>query len=436
MNRIIKIKEKINLHYDIIIIGGGIVGCSILNKLTLKGLKILLLEKNDNLLDGASGGNNAISHCGFDCLPTDGIEARCLKYSFKNNKNFYKKYNVPYKKIGALMIAWKEEDFLKFEEIIKKAKEMGISDCILYNKKELFKLEPFLNKKALGGLKIFHEGVSDSFRMGISLAHHAKLAGATIKLKNKVISINQKDKIWTIKTKKGIYTSNLIINASGLYGDTLEKLKNKKKPAKFKIIPSLGEFIVLSKKASKLINHIILPLPTKQTKGILVYPSIYKNVVIGPTRQTVTYKEKKRHINPKIMEFLFDKGMALIPELRQFNVIGSYEGIRPATEFKDFQIFYDEKINWVSVSGIRSTGFSSCLGIAEYVQELLARFLGDVLEGRNLNRFKEKLEGLVSEENFAFEYLGDRYVRLGREEYFVTHPLTYFGLEQDYKENK
>lgn len=119
---------------------------------------------------------------------------------------------------------------------------------------------------------------------------------------------------------------------------------------------------------SFLTKHIILPVPTARTKGVLLFPSIYGDFLVGPTAEDQNERENPT-TSEKTKEQLTLKGEIMLPLLKnqRERIINVYAGIRPATQFQDYQIEFLPDKNWISVSGIRSTGLSAALGIAEYV---------------------------------------------------------------------
>ncbi|HXQ34491.1 MAG TPA: FAD-dependent oxidoreductase, partial [Anaerolineales bacterium] len=160
-----------------------------------------------------------------------------------------------------------------------------------------------------------------------------------------------------------------IINAAGLYSDEINAYLG---IHSFKVRPRRGELIVFDKLARNLVNHVLLPVPTQTTKGVLVSPTIYGNVLLGPTAEEVADKSAKNTSADGLIQ-LMDKGRVILPELVHEEVTASYAGLRSATEFSDYQISLHTEKRYICVGGIRSTGISGCLGIADYVRELLQK---------------------------------------------------------------
>ncbi len=138
----------------------------------------------------------------------------------------------------------------------------------------------------------------------------------------------------------------------------------------FTITPRRGELIVFDKLARPLVSSILLPVPTEQTKGVLVAPTVYGNVLLGPTAQDIGDRCDTATTRAGLASLLA-AGQAIMPELAGEEVTATYAGLRAATEHRDYQIRVDAGRHYACVAGIRSTGLSASLGIAEYVTDQL-----------------------------------------------------------------
>jgi glycerol-3-phosphate dehydrogenase len=167
-------------------------------------------------------------------------------------------------------------------------------------------------------------------------------------------------------------TARIVINAAGLYGDHVEALA---RPSPFTIKPRKGQFVVFDKPASKLVRSIILPVPNERTKGVVLFRTIYGNLAIGPTADETDERENPS-TDTAALEKLKARAIELLPALKDINVAAVYAGLRPATEQKDYIIDALTDQNWITVAGIRSTGLTGSLGIAQHVAKLYAKHFG------------------------------------------------------------
>src|SRR5690606_33412096 len=140
---------------------------------------------------------------------------------------------------------------------------------------------------------------------------------------------------WVLETTKGTVAASLVINAAGLWGDVVdERLIGH---SDFHIRPRKGQFIVYDKPAAALASHIILPVPNKVTKGVVVCRTAFGNLLVGPTAED---QDDRVHATlvPQTLDYLRGRGAEILPALSGHQVTAIYAGLRPATEFKDFQI--------------------------------------------------------------------------------------------------
>ncbi len=159
-----------------------------------------------------------------------------------------------------------------------------------------------------------------------------------------------------------------IVNAAGLYSD---EINDHFGHTDFTVTPRRGQLIVYDKLARPLVNHVLLPVPTSKTKGVLISPTVYGNILLGPTAEDLPDKTATQ-TTADGFELLLGKGREILPQLLDEEVTATYAGLRAATEHSDYQIAMHADQRYLCVGGIRSTGISSAMGIAEYAVELLS----------------------------------------------------------------
>ena len=390
-------------NFDVAVVGGGVVGCAVLRELSSLGLHCVLCEKGENLVCGASSGNSGTLHTGFDA-PLDSLELRCLQRARSLNENFFMEYNIPYRRSGGFIVAWNESDLKTLPELVEKAHKTGVTDATQLTASELLQREPNLSSKALGAVFVPGESLVDPWKIPITLANLALAQGAMILTSCHVTGGKMQGNDWHLSTSKGPIIAKVVVNCAGLYGDELESIHGK---SPFTIKPRKGQYAVFDKSAGHLLNSIIFPVPTPKTKGILVFPTIYGNIVVGPTAED-QLDRTNAEIDDTVIESLVNFAHTVVPSLRDHAVIGTYAGLRPATEFKDYCIDCDSEKGWVTVGGIRSTGLSSCLGIAKHVASFLPS-LGFQTSDTTLT--PAGMLATAADHNWT-----------------VTHPITKFGI--------
>ena len=360
-------------RFDIAVIGGGVVGLAILRRFAMSGLTCVLLEKGTDILSGASKGNSALLHTGFDA-PAKSLELQCMQAGYKEYLDIRQKLNLPLLETGALVVSWSQEELAALDGIVEKAHANDVIDVKRLSQTELRIREPQISKQALGAILVPGEHVIDPWSAPLAYAHQAMAHGAVIMRNAEVTSVEQVISEWKIASRAGDVFAGTVINATGLFGDRVEALAHE---PSFTIKPRKGQFVVFDKPAAKLARGIILPVPSDRTKGVVLFRTIFGNLAIGPTAE-----ETQERTNPSTdtatLEKLKSRAIEILPALKDIDVSAIYAGLRPATEHKDYVIEAHKQKNWITVAGIRSTGLTGSLGIAQHVAKLYDKNFGKI----------------------------------------------------------
>ncbi|MCE7918840.1 MAG: FAD-dependent oxidoreductase [Chloroflexi bacterium CFX1] len=363
--------------YDIAIIGAGAVGCAIARELSRYDLKIALLEANPDVGMGTSKASTAIWHTGYDAKPGS-LEAKLLRRSYALMKEYMPEANIAHEVLGGLLIAWNQEQFETLPKLLKQAHDNGETDVRIVSAEEIYQREPHINQGALGGLFVPGEGILCTFSVPLAMAYQAVENGAELFLDFQVKGIRRQtadDGRWSIvngqshrdASLSSIVESRYVVNAAGLFSDEINAQFGK---TNFRVVPRRGQLIVFDKMARPLVNHVLLPVPTSVTKGVLISPTVYGNILLGPTAEDLNDKSATETTEDGL-KFLLEKGKQILPQLLDEEVTATYSGLRAATEHSDYQIEMDAEKRYLCLGGIRSTGISGAMGIAEYGVELL-----------------------------------------------------------------
>ncbi len=354
---------------DIAIIGGGVVGCAVARRMALEGASVVLLEKAADILDGASKGNSAILHTGFDA-PAGTLEWECVQNGYREYLEIYQSLGLPLLKSGALVAAWTQEEEDRFEGILQKGRDNNVDDMRLLSKAEILRLEPNLAPHIRAAISIPGEYVIDPWSAPLAYVTQALENGGKLLCNANVTGGDFDGNKWVLKTGQGIVKSRYVINCAGLYGDILDH--DVLGTADFTIKPRKGQFVVFDKAANKLIRSIILSVPTKRTKGIVLFPTIFGNMMVGPTAEEQDGRADAS-VDETILKELHAQAIEKVPSLKNIPVTATFAGIRPATERPEYRVIEYSERNWITLGGIRSTGLTSALGIANHVHTLLIR---------------------------------------------------------------
>jgi glycerol-3-phosphate dehydrogenase len=352
-------------RFDVAIIGAGIVGCALARRFALAGAHVAIIDKAADILDGASKGNSAILHTGFDA-PVGSVEQDCVAAGYDEYLEIHGRLGLPLIKSGALVVAWSEEEQALLPSLIEQAHQNGVTDVEPLDEAAMRRYEPGLGQGARAAFRVPREYLIDPWSAPFAYLLQAIENGAEILRSAEVLGGERRDDGWLLQTTRGTVEAGLVINAAGLWGDLLdEKLIGHRD---FHMKPRKGQFVVYDKPAAKLASHILLPVPNKITKGVVVCRTAFGNLLVGPTAEDQDDREHAILV-PETLEALKKRGEEILPELKDHQVTAIYAGLRPATEFKDYCIKAHDS-HTITVGGIRSTGLSAALGIAQYVFKL------------------------------------------------------------------
>jgi glycerol-3-phosphate dehydrogenase len=353
---------------DVIIIGGGIVGTLIARQLSFYSLRILLLEKESDIAMGATKANSAIIHAGYDPMPN----TKKAKTNVRGNKLYEticEELKVPFKRNGAFILAFNNEEIKMLEELKERGKRNGVMGLEIISRDELLRREPNINCEVKLALYVPSSGITNPYLLAISALENAWENGVEIHLEERVCNIIKERNGYIVETNKNIYFTKYIINCAGIYADEIIKMIESN--SSFKIIPRKGEYYVLDKKMRNLVHSTIFPTPTPISKGILVVPTIEGNILLGPNAHDIEDKEDKSTTQEGLKE-VWEKAKKLIPNIPFSSVINTFAGIRAVSNYKDFLIEeFNSARGILHFAGIDSPGITSAPAFAEIAEEWL-----------------------------------------------------------------
>ncbi len=374
---------------DVVIIGAGAVGCAIAHELSKYNVNVIVVDKNDDVGGCASKSNSAIIHTGYDAAPGT-LESQLVVAANPMYDQLCKDLDIPFKRIGAILPAVNNEQFERLPEIKEKAFRNHVYDVEFKTGKELLEMDPELSPEVRGGLYIPRESIIDPFIFVQALAENAAENGVEFILNAKVTEIKTENgKIKSVVTTKGEIETEYVINSAGLYCDEIAEMVGK---ADYKVVARKGQFYILDKNTSCQVNHIILPIPTKVTKGKLMCPTIHGNMLVGPTAEDQPSKEDKS-TSTEGLQSIANEVRNMIPNVNLRETITQYSGLRPNRNPEGLHFdMYEDLHGYVNLSGVRSTGLTLSLSMGEYVvQQML--YSGAVFKLRT--DYKPTRKGIV-----------------------------------------
>ncbi|MEU8732822.1 FAD-dependent oxidoreductase [Streptomyces tendae] len=354
--------------YDVAIVGAGVVGCAIARRLAHHPeLRVALVEAQDDVGQGTSKANTAILHTGFDAVPGS-LEARLVREGARALAAYAVESGIPLERVGALLVAWDEEQLTALPRLAEKAARNECHDTRLLGPAELYAREPHLGPGALGALHVPGESIICPWTTTLAYATQAVAGGVDLHLDSPVVHAGHADGVHRLSTPRGTLRARRLVNAAGLHADTLDRSLGHDD---FTVTPRRGQLLVHDTFARALVRHILLPVPTALGKGVLVAPTVYGNVLLGPTAEDLDDK-RDTGSTAEGLRRLREQGRRILPALLEEEVTAVYAGLRAATEHDDYRIAAHPDQGYVTVGGIRSTGLTASLALAEHVTGLLA----------------------------------------------------------------
>lgn len=354
--------------YDVIIVGAGVSGAASARELARCAARVCVLEKEEDVCCGTSKANSAIVHAGYDAAPG----SLMAKLNVRGNAlmgDLAKDLDIPFRRIGSLVVCLSEEDMPGLQALYDRGQANGVPDLRIIYHDELLQMEPNLSEETYAALYAPTAGIVCPFGLNIALAENAAMNGVEFHFDTEVQSLERRQGGgWILHTSQGSYETRLVVNAAGVYADSLHNMISS---GKIHITPRRGDYCLLDKTTGSHVNHTIFPLPGKYGKGILVSPTIHGNLLLGPTAIDVADPEATNTTADGLAQVLENAGR-YVKEIPYKNVITSFAGLRAHEDGHEFIIGeVPGAENFIDCAGIESPGLTSSPAIGEMVAEIV-----------------------------------------------------------------
>ncbi len=353
--------------FDVIVIGGGVIGGAVLRALTKYELTVCMVEKENDVCMGQSKANSGIVHAGFDAS----VGSLKAKLNVKGNlmmEDYAKELGVKYVKNGSLVVAFSEEEMKTLSELKKRGEQNGVPDMEIITKDELRSLEPNISDEALGALHAKSGGIICPYSLTIAEIGNAMDNGAKLYTDFEVVALQKTGEHFTVQSSDGrCLQSKLVINCAGLGSGKIAHLAG---DVDFNVFPRRGEYILLDRESGDFVSHTLFFTPTKAGKGILVTQTVDKNVLLGPTAEEIG--DGCTDTTADGLRFVIEKVRKMSKNPPLFNTITSFSGVRAYCDKHDFIIEQSKHVEGlIHCAGIESPGLTSAPAIGEYVMSEL-----------------------------------------------------------------
>lgn len=388
--------------YDVIIIGGGVVGSAVCRELTKYQVKVAVLEKNPDVVNEMSGRNSAVVHAGFS-YQADTLKSKYTLLGCKEIEKASEDLGFDFIRCGKLLVGNTPDDYDRLVQTMEHGQALGVQGLEMVDQDQIQEILPHTKGKFALYSKL--SGILDPFQYTISLAENAVANGARYFLKNKVIEIQDLGDRYQIKTDKGTFYARWIINSAGQGAVEVAKLMGL--PG-YPIQYTRGCYYVLDKKATPKMDVSLYPVPNPLYMGIHFTPTIDGNIIIGPDAEVID-RAGDYAVNRQSMEYLIEDSAKLWPRVSPKDFIRNYAGIQTTwsdewTGKKDFLIEIDPiSPRAIQMIGMESPALTCALPLSRHVVDLLGSHM-DLKVNPAFNPIREKpvkFSKLSSEEKSA-----------------------------------
>jgi len=333
---------------EIAVIGAGVVGCATALALARRDVSVVLLDAEEEPGLGASGTNSGILHTGFDSPPGE-LETELILRSAALRDSVLEALGVPVLRCGARLSPLDEQERPVAAGLAANARRNGVEVSLLGD----------------GSLEVPGEAATDPVAYTLALAAAARRHGAELRTSFQVAGLERTNGSFVLHEAGGdSLRCRVTVNCAGLHADEVARLAG---DDSFEIYPRKGEFLVFDPPGDEPVARILLPVPSKRTKGVLVFPTLDGKVAAGPT--AVDQDDKNDwSVRPEARDEILAKAAAMYPPLEDAQPIAAYAGLRPAGRGVNYLIGPSRACpRLVNVAAIRSTGLTASLAIGERV---------------------------------------------------------------------
>jgi glycerol-3-phosphate dehydrogenase len=313
-----------------------------------------------------------------------------------------KELNFGYRKTGALVLGFEDEDIDSIEQL----KENGIKNgsdphsLKILKGEEIQKIEPKINPETKYALYDPEVGICSPYELTIALAENAIKNGVKLFLENEVQEIEKDGDYFIVKTGKSSFQTKIVVNCAGVNSDKIAKMVD---ADNFTITPRKGQYIIFEKNSGEKVKNVIFQLPTKKGKGVLVTSTYHGNLMIGPDSQEIFSREDKG-TDIESLKYIVDTAKKSVPDILENKMIRSFSGIRATPNTDDFIIEESNVDNFINVAGIESPGLTSSPAIAKKVINIVK----DKIEMKDNKNFDPCRKPIIIKKNLSNDEVKER----------------------------
>jgi glycerol-3-phosphate dehydrogenase len=357
--------------HDVAVIGGGVVGVTLVRALSRFRLDVILLERDAEVGFGVSKANSGIIHSGVHADPAT------VKGSLEWPGNvawleLRDDLGFGFAQVGELLVALSEDELPTIEQLHAQGRRKGVPGLRRWTQAQVRQAQPNLSRDVIAALWAPTAGVINPYEAVLLIASNAARNGVEIATERPVVAIDpadpaDRDGPIVLRTPSGAVAARFVVNAAGLYADEVARMAG---VATFTITGRKGEEYLLDKRLAGLVTSIIFPCPTATSKGTLVTPTFDGTIMVGPTAEATDDKDDTA-TTPDGAAEVFAAARRLVPVISERDVIAEFAGVRAVADTEDFVLGTTSRRGFVNAAGIQSPGLTAAPAIAEHLIAVL-----------------------------------------------------------------
>ena len=354
---------------DILIIGAGVTGCAVARELSRYAASVIVLERGSDVAEGATKANSGLVHAGFDAVPG----TKKAHYNVRGAEMYpglCAALGIPYRRNGALVIAFDAEDRRTVEGLKTRGEQNGVPGLEILERDALLALEPALNPAVLCALHAPSGALISPYETAFALADDAALNGVSFRFDEEVLSVCPlPDGGFSVRTGSGEYTCRVLANCAGASGTLIHNFLSSRK---LETVHRRGQYYLLDRALPQPFTRTIFQCPSAMGKGVLVTPTVHGNLLLGPTAEDITDPLDTATTKDGLAEVL-RKAALTWPGLSVRTNITNFSGIRAHLASDDFIVGPCREVpGYYEAIGIESPGLSSAPAIGAELSEMIA----------------------------------------------------------------
>lgn len=353
--------------FDVTIIGCGVIGALLAHKLSQYDLRILILERENDVAMGTTKANSAIVHAGYDPEPGT-LMAKLNVQGSEQMEKLCRELDVEYRRCGSMVLAFSTEETATLKTLYDRGIKNGVKELRLLSGEEARTMEPALAETVRGALLAPTAAIVDPWGLCLAAAETAVRNGAELKRGSAVAGVEDLGDHYVVHTASGNYESRYLVNCAGVHGHEISAMVGE---SEWMPKHSRGEYYLLDKSSGDLVNHVIFQCPSVLGKGVLVAPTVHGNLIVGPNAEPVEDGDD-RATTQSGLDQVAAFGRKSVPSIDLRQSIRNFSGVRAVTSEEDFIIRPAKNSpRMLYVCGIKSPGLSAAPAIADYALEKL-----------------------------------------------------------------